>query len=920
MFSRRVLTFALAICLALSAQAFAQDMGSVSGAVFDPSGNPVADADVRITGDQMPAGRTVKTDQNGLYNFSSLLPGRYSVTVEKTGVGTSTRPVDVSVGKDTQVDMVLGVEVKEELTVSAASPLVDVRSTEVNFNYKAEQIENLPLVRSYSGMFQLIPGVAENNNFAPSGGASRQDNKYLMDGVDITNPGFGYLSTEVNDLDIAEFNVKRGAITAEFGRASGFVTNAVSKSGTNQLKWTAKAEIRPKGFNADSITLNSAGEEIDTPSNTDRYLAGFSAGGPLLQNRLFWYGSGQYLRSETTDRTNALGPVPDSTTKTREIFGKLTGQPAQTMFVNVGYRYRPSDCELCGIGNQDSPDVARDTESSNKVFTATWNYFPANRTTFDARYIHMEENATTLPLRDFGFQPAWNPNDLAAMGQFTDPTGTVTVVRGAWNLRRESVDYKRDEFRATLSQFFDLGGTNHQAKIGFGVEEGSELLERLSNGWGVITLTGTGLTNVNANYYPDQPAQLSPGRTYSIFMQDDITIGNRVVVNAGLLLNRDEFSQVLDTKNTFLTFNFGDQIQPRIGANFQLREGQGDKIYGNYGRYYATDQKSSSRSLAPARLVTRDAVFNRATGALISDLPRASTTGKTIDAGLKPTYTDEFLVGYATPIMQNWSFDVFFMYRTSGDFIEDVPASLPATGPFHAAQLVGAERKYRAVTLELGRRMANNWSMTASYAFSRLEGNFDLDYSTGAVFNTSSAIQDGPGEFIQDAFRYGPLGQDRPHVLKLFASYMPPALQGLTLGGYVRAQSGTPWAARGVDWDGGFRRYLEPAGSRRVEAWTNVDALAAYRFRLGARAGLKFEARVLNLFNDRTALSVNQQQWRDGRIRPAASAFAVCNGDYACATEIFTAAQTTNNPNPLFGRANDWAPPRRMLLTFQIDY
>ena len=140
--------------------------------------------------------------------------------------------------------------------------------------------------------------MAENNSFAPSGGASRQDNKYLMDGVDITNPGFGYLSSEVNDLDIAEFNVKKGAITAEFGRAAGFVTNAVSKSGTNQFRGTGKVELRPTSFNADSKTLNSAGQIIDTPSTTDRYLAGFNVGGPIMKDHLFGYASGQYPERE----------------------------------------------------------------------------------------------------------------------------------------------------------------------------------------------------------------------------------------------------------------------------------------------------------------------------------------------------------------------------------------------------------------------------------------------------------------------------------------------------------------------------------------------------------------------------------------------------------------------------------------------
>ena len=150
-----------------------------------------------------------------------IVTRKVRVQVEKSGVGTSSREVQVDLDKDTQVDLVIGVGVKEDVVVSAASPIVDLKSSEVNFNYKADQIAALPLQRNYSGLFQLIPGVAENNQFAPAGGGSRQDNKYLIDGVDITNPGFGYLSTEVNGLDIAEFNVKRGAITAEFGRATG---------------------------------------------------------------------------------------------------------------------------------------------------------------------------------------------------------------------------------------------------------------------------------------------------------------------------------------------------------------------------------------------------------------------------------------------------------------------------------------------------------------------------------------------------------------------------------------------------------------------------------------------------------------------------------------------------------------------------
>ena len=218
----RLLTVATLLSIATASVAAAQDTGSVSGAVFDKSGNLVAGAVVKITGNQLPAGRTVTSDVSGMFQFQALLPGNYTVTANEPSLGATTRSVVVDVGQDTQVDLAIGVTVTEAVEVTAATPVVNLRSTEVNFNYKAAQIEALPLQKNYSGLFQLIPGVAENNSFAPAGGASRQDNKYLIDGVDITNPGFGYLSTEVNGLDIAEFNVKRGAISAEFGRATGF--------------------------------------------------------------------------------------------------------------------------------------------------------------------------------------------------------------------------------------------------------------------------------------------------------------------------------------------------------------------------------------------------------------------------------------------------------------------------------------------------------------------------------------------------------------------------------------------------------------------------------------------------------------------------------------------------------------------------
>jgi outer membrane receptor for ferric coprogen and ferric-rhodotorulic acid len=288
---------------------------------------------------------------------------------------------------------------------------------------------------------------------------------------------------------------------------------------------------------------------------------------------------------------------------------------------------------------------------------------------------------------------------------------------------------------------------------------------------------------------------------------------------------------------------------------------------------------------------------------------------KTIDPGIEPPYTDEVLIGYATPMAGLWSVDAFFQYRDSKQFIEDIPTVLPNSSYVYRND-PNAQRRYRALTLELNRRLANRWSTSISYSLSKLYGNYDQDYSSAAaVFNTSSLINDGPGSFTADTFRQGVLSQDRTHVFKIFGSYMP--LDQLTLGTYIRGQSGTPWEARGLPWGSTatYLRYLEPAGTNRNDFWTNVDLLAAYAIPFG-RARFKVEGRILNLFDTQTALTVDQRQYLDGRIRTiVGTPPADC---LACWTDAMV--QGTTTPNPAFGQPTSYAPARRFLLSLIADF
>jgi len=294
---RRTTLLAFTLLVALSGAAFAADNGSFSGAVFDQTGSPVAGVTVKISGDRLPAGRTTQTDTNGAYRFELVPTGSYTVEFDKTGVGTSKRAALVELDRDTQIDVVLGLAVKEELTVTAATPVVDTKSTEVSFNFRSDVIDKLPLERTYRGLFQLIPGVPENrSNVGPAAGGDRQDNTYLIDGANITNPGFGYLSTEINELDIAEINLKRAGISAEFGRTSGTVTNAVSRSGSNTLSGLGRVDFLPQGLvQGYKLPSNLAALGVQPGAFRDALLTteispAAGVGGPIMKDHLFFYG------------------------------------------------------------------------------------------------------------------------------------------------------------------------------------------------------------------------------------------------------------------------------------------------------------------------------------------------------------------------------------------------------------------------------------------------------------------------------------------------------------------------------------------------------------------------------------------------------------------------------------------------------
>ena len=201
---------AVFLLLVTGAAARAADTGSISGSVFNQSGDTVASAVVKVSGSALPIGRETQSDANGVYRFDYLPPGDYSLEVQAPGTAPARRTAIVAVGRDTQVDVLVGVAVSESLTVTAVTPIVDVRSSDASTTVTDARFNALPLEHTYRGLFQLAPGVPDNRSqVGLSAGGSRQDNTYLLDGANITSPGFGTLAIQVNQLDIASGSLRR---------------------------------------------------------------------------------------------------------------------------------------------------------------------------------------------------------------------------------------------------------------------------------------------------------------------------------------------------------------------------------------------------------------------------------------------------------------------------------------------------------------------------------------------------------------------------------------------------------------------------------------------------------------------------------------------------------------------------------------
>jgi hypothetical protein len=309
-----VLVFSLAGTVQMQAQVVG---GTILGTITDKSGAIVPQASILVRNQANGVTRTVKTDPVGFYTAPNLLPGTYEVTISAAGFAASVKSdVTLTVGNQLVLNFTLNVgQVSEVVHVSTEAPTIDLASSAIGAVVDSTTIRELPLNgRSWTDLAILQPGVLAVETQSPFNagsnrgnrgfenevainGARPQQNNYRLDGIsieDFANGGSGsVLGGNVGVDAIEEFSVLSSNLSAEYGRTSGGVINAVTRSGTNQFHGSVYEFLRNSALDAANFFDNAGG--IQKPS-FKRNQFGASAGGPIRKDKIFIFGDYEGIR------------------------------------------------------------------------------------------------------------------------------------------------------------------------------------------------------------------------------------------------------------------------------------------------------------------------------------------------------------------------------------------------------------------------------------------------------------------------------------------------------------------------------------------------------------------------------------------------------------------------------------------------
>lgn len=391
------LVVAFLLLAAATPMAAQTNTARISGTVTAEGGAPAAGAVVTARSLATNFTRSAPASERGFYVLAGLPPDEYELTVRYLGAQGQTRRVRAQIGQQLSIDFQLtttavaiaGIEV-------VARPETERRSTEVATNVSREQIENLPVAdRNFLGFATLAPGVvpSHNRNGITASGLSPNLVNVYIDGVSFKNEVLtgGVAGQDASggnpfpQAAIREFRVISQQYKAEYAKATSALITATTKSGTNQ--WDGEGFYFGQNENAIARTYFQRRNENFERTDFGRHLFGASLGGPIVRDRLFFFGSfeAKYensaidvvqpslagLPQHVADDLTGIGGTFNRPLRSNLFFGKLTYQPGERHRLEVSGNVR-DEYEIRGFGGTTAR--SRGEFFNNDVYTALLSY------------------------------------------------------------------------------------------------------------------------------------------------------------------------------------------------------------------------------------------------------------------------------------------------------------------------------------------------------------------------------------------------------------------------------------------------------------------------------------------------------------------------------------------------------------------
>ncbi|MBI4916542.1 MAG: TonB-dependent receptor [Acidobacteria bacterium] len=719
----RIFIFALVAALFLSVGAFAQEQaGAIGGVVADKDGAALPGATVEATGPQ--GTMSVITDVDGSYSFPRLPSGRYKIAAKLDGFVTAEVPgVDLTLGRSLKVNFTLQPgSFEEAITVAAENVVIDVTKSQTAVSIRREDLELLPRGRDFTSVVAQAAGASDESFLGGISidGASGSENRFIMDGVDTTHPQDGVSGQNMVTDFIEEVQVKTAGYNAEYGGSLGGVINAITKSGGNEFHgWVGayytdsswNGSQRPTPYASDPTLYKTYNKDDQT-----RMEPGFSLGGPILRDKLWFYlGYQPTIVSTERNPLNTTETFPQDETY-HYFTGNIKGNIGSSFIYKFAANLSPSTTENT-LPNQDgttpaTADLAVDTDRERESYSLYADFIPTSNFLVSGRVGYFKSDLSTTgnyPASRIWFRSGTNasgpypggPSDplYRPVGFATSPAQTATDM-DLWTRKSAGLD-------ATV--FFNALGS-HAVKFGLNYElienevATGEPYNLFEVRWGRPDRFGAGVIGTYGSVHVRRFGTFGAAEStnYAVFLQDSWQVAKNFTVNYGIRAEQERvpnYGAAADPslpKNA-IEFDFQDKLAPRLGFAWDVMSDQRLKVYGDYGEYYDITKLEMPRGsfggdkwiayLYPIETLDWTTLANGCTlstnnpadnpcpllGTPVTRDLRAPTDPATaIDPELKPMQNREFQLGAEYQLNVNSMVGVRYVNKTLVNTIEDV--------------------------------------------------------------------------------------------------------------------------------------------------------------------------------------------------------------------------------------------------------